>query len=387
MLLVFVLMGIIVLLAEIYENNNKMDFSLYNNAGQSHEVGRVVKLVSEDLSLDKTSSLHIGSQILMVEILSGDLRGEIVRIDNQLSVSQNTYAKEGDELSIIIETPKNAAPMYYVYNYHRIDKIYILIILFTVLMLIFGRQKGFFSLIGLIFSLFFIIKFLLPYIFNGGSVVIGSLISSILLCFICLSLLNGFSKKTFIAFASTSLALIISIVVYFLVSKYLNMDGYKLGEVEELIVLSEIKGLKLKDLLFSGVIISSLGAIMDMCMSITTSLFEIEDKAKLIDSKTLIKSGFELGKDMTGTMTETLIFAFFGTGLITMLLLPMTGVDKYQLLNSNYLAEEVIYGLIGAVGVLISVPITVFSYVIYRSFRLKLSKPNSERRKIPAAKS
>ena len=79
-----------------------------------------------------------------------------------------------------------------------------------------------------------------------------------------------------------------------------------------------------------------------------------------LKARELIDSGFRIGRDMSGTMSQTLILAFIGTSLTAMLVLRSYGVHFDQFLSSDYMAIEILHGIIGGLSVIISIPVTVF---------------------------
>ena len=119
---------------------------------------------------------------------------------------------------------------------------------------------------------------------------------------------------------------------------------------------NEETGLQIKDVLFAGVVISSLGAIMDVGMSVVSSLYEIYHHNPTLTAKDIFRSGIEIGKDMIGTMTNTLILAFTGSAFITLLVFLSYQVQFNQLINSNYLSIEIAQGLCGTFGIVLTIP-------------------------------
>ena len=124
----------------------------------------------------------------------------------------------------------------------------------------------------------------------------------------------------------------------------IHVDGFSSADAEGLILIHEETGLQIKDVLFAGVVISSLGAIMDVGMSVVSSLYEIYHHNPTLTAKDIFRSGIEIGKDMIGTMTNTLILAFTGSAFITLLVFLSYQVQFNQLINSNYLSIEICSG-------------------------------------------
>ena len=111
-------------------------------------------------------------------------------------------------------------------------------------------------------------------------------------------------------------------------------------------------------LLAAGVIISALGAVMDVAMSMSSALSEVRTADPTMGPKALFRSGMNIGRDMVGTMTNTLILAFLGSGLVLILYLYSLGLSRNMLMSSAYLSWELIGGISSSIGVILSVPIT-----------------------------
>jgi len=159
------------------------------------------------------------------------------------------------------------------------------------------------------------------------------------------------------AIIATTLGVFLALVLFMLMSWMLHLKGFSSSEAEDLILINEATGLRIKDLLFAGVLISSLGAIMDVGMSIVSALFELLHHNPELSAGELFKSGIEIGKDMIGTMTNTLILAFTGSAFITLLVFVSYQVQANQLFNSNYIAIEIAQGICGTFGIVLTVPI------------------------------
>ena len=214
------------------------------------------------------------------------------------------------------------------------------------------------SCIGLLFTLCMMVCFLIPLLYDGKNAVVASVatvfVSTAVTCF-CIS---GISRKTVINIISTAVGCVSAGLVYLLFMALLNISGNTLGEIESLVLISRSPGMKITGLLFAGILVSSLGAVMDVAVSIGASLSEIKELNPDITATGLFRSGMNIGRDMIGTMTNTLILAFAGGALSTLLVLISYGVQANQLLSSDYIALEVAQGLAGSTSVVLTVPIS-----------------------------
>ena len=214
------------------------------------------------------------------------------------------------------------------------------------------------SCIGLGFTICTVICWLLPTLYNGGNGTLVSIATVILSTIVSCFCISGLSSKTLLNIISTTVGTLSAGLIYKLFSFVLVISGASMSESEALALISQTTGLKLSGILFAGVMISALGAIMDVAVSIGASLYEIRELDPNITSKELLKSGMNIGRDMIGTMTNTLILAFAGGSIAMLILLISYGVQYNQLISSNYIALEVAKGLAGSAAVVLTVPIS-----------------------------
>lgn len=366
------LIGVFILCTTLLNNTFKDDFKKYDNSTLSYEKARVISVIKENLEKEQISNRrYSGIQELEVELLTGELKGEKVEVTNYITQKHNVVAKEGKEIMVCVDRPSEDFYKVNIYNYSRNNYIYIIVILFFVIMVLIGRGKGFRSMIGLLFTFYSIIFFMIPFIYRGYSPIALSIIVSIISTIVTLFLLNGWSKKTIVATLATCVGVIISGVIFYFISNFLNISGFNLDEAESLILIAQNTGLKIRDILFSGILISSLGAVMDVAMSIASSIYEINELNRELDMKTIFKSGINIGRDMIGTMSNTLILAFAGTSLSTMLALYSYNTQFNQLMSSDFIAIEFAQSISGSIGIILAVPITSFisAYVYKRKIR------------------
>lgn len=366
------LIGVFILCTTLLNNTFKDDFKKYDNSTLSYEKARVISVIKENLEKEQISNKrYSGIQELEVELLTGELKGEKVEVTNYITQKHNVVAKEGKEIMVCVDRPSEDFYKVNIYNYSRNNYIYIIVIIFFVIMVLIGRGKGFRSMIGLLFTFYSIIFFMIPFIYRGYSPIALSIIVSIISTIVTLFLLNGWSKKTIVATLATCVGVIISGVIFYFISNFLNISGFNLDEAESLILIAQNTGLKIRDILFSGILISSLGAVMDVAMSIASSIYEINELNRELDMKTIFKSGINIGRDMIGTMSNTLILAFAGTSLSTMLAMYSYNTQFNQLMSSDFIAIEFAQSISGSIGIILAVPITSFisAYVYKRKIR------------------
>ena len=357
--IVIIVILLTMIVSLLFNNYLKKDYSRVNNDTTDFVKGEVVEVTSSSIEYDEELKINLGKQVVKVEILAGN-KGKTVTMDNYLTAAHNIEVKVGTKVIISADEPDGIDAYYTVYNFDRsLGMIIFTLILFMAVITI-GKGKGVKSIIGLAYTLYLVIFFLLPTVFSGYPPVFMSVICVILSTIVTLMLLNGRSKKTYGAIISTILGVVLSAGCFYLMSLILSINGFSSDEAESLVLITRATNLQIKEILFAGILISSLGAIMDVGMSIVSSLYEVYHHQPNLTRKELFNSGIEIGKDMIGTMTNTLILAFTGSAFISLLVLFSYNVDALQLLNSNYIAIEFAQGIAGTLGIVLTVPIASF---------------------------
>ena len=356
-LIALVLLSMVVMVL-VFSNVN-YSYKMYDTDTLHYVKGTVVEVVDQNITYSGSGGEYItGVQHIKVKIREGELKGQTVEIKNYITVQHNIVVNEGRRVIVCADTPDNAEPYFTLYNYDRAMPVWILAIVFVLLVIIIGERKGLMSCIGLGFTICTVICWLLPTLYNGGNGTLVSIATVILSTIVSCFCISGLSLKTLLNIISTTVGTLSAGLIYKLFSFVLVISGATMSESEALALISQTTGLKLSGILFAGVMISALGAIMDVAVSIGASLYEIREHDPNITSKELLKSGMNIGRDMIGTMTNTLILAFAGGSIAMLILLISYGVQYNQLISSNYIALEVAKGLAGSAAVVLTVPIS-----------------------------
>lgn len=338
---------------------NPIDYIIYTIEGTCYAKGVIEQVESSTVAWDDSVDRNLGTQKLLVRITSGEHAGQTVEITNDLAATHNVEASEGMAVVVKVDAPEGSVePFYSVFNYDRTVPIAAILGLFAILMVAVGGKKGVKGLIGLVFSLFTIMAFLLPAIYHGASPIAMGCVTALVITVLNMVLLNGPSRKTAAAIVSTMSGVLAAVVLYLVFSSVMRLSGYNLDQAEELLAVHSATGLNVGEIMFVGVVISALGAVMDMCMSVATSLFEMARLHAGMDERQVVRSGLTIGRDMIGTMCMTLILAFAGTAIASLLVMVAFGAQLDTLLASDFVATELLQSLIGGMAVVLSVPIT-----------------------------
>jgi len=314
------------------------------------------------LQLDPTiENLYLGRQILEIEITTGEFAGQRYRIDNTLSRFFNHKAQEGMEMLFHINVQGGAVFQVHVFGHSRSAFMFTFAGLFALVLVAVGRKKGLYSVISLLFTLSVIVFFMIPLILEGHNPVILAVVTAILTAVFSILLVGDVTVKSVAAIGGTVAGVAIAGAIGVMAGRIAHISGLHLEHVQELAYQQGRDGLiRLPLLLFAGIIIASLGAVMDVGMSIASSVFEMKRVNPSLSVKQLYKSGMNIGRDIIGTMSNTLILAFAGTSITVMVIIATYQLPYIRLINLDLLAVEVIQGLSASVGLVLTVPITAF---------------------------
>lgn len=359
----------------LYSFNRIEKVELISTKGRSFEKARVLELVKDNVQGDGSRA---GAQIVKIEILSGSEKGRITEATAYEGFLHGAVCRKGMEVIAEINVYKDNITAS-IYNYHRSGVLYIIIGLFICCIWIIGGKKGLKSSIGLIFTFLCIIYLYLPMLYKGYSPFWSAVLIVIITTIVSIYLIGGSSYKTLSAILGTILGVVIAGIFADIFGHFSNISGNNVADIEELIFIGSATGIKVSGLLFSGLLISSLGAVMDVSMSISSTINEIYDQNKTLSRKSLFLSGMNVGRDMMGTMSNTLILAFTGGAINTLIIIYSYNMQYHQVINMYSIGIEIIRGISGSLGVIFTVPMVsaIAAYFIPKSkVRVEVSEPS-----------
>ena len=327
-----------------------------DNISSLHYVrGRVVEVLRDDTKPDQLDPARsMGTQELRILLLEGANKGTEVTIANYLTRTQNVRLRQGETAIICEDLPDSADAYYTVYNYDRAPVLVLILAVFAAAVVAIGGWKGVRTLLGLGFTGAMIAWLILPGIYHG----LPSLPLTVAVCtLVSLLLLNPPSPKTWAAMLSTLAGVALAGGVFYLFSTLLHLSGMNDTNGEGLVLVAGQTGLELHWLLLVAVLISSLGAVMDVAMSISSACHELRTVNPDMTAGQLFRSGMNIGRDAMGTMANTLILAFAGASFNMLLLFQVYNYPMIQIINSDTMAIELIQSVAGSVGIILTVPL------------------------------
>lgn len=296
-------------------------------------------------------------------ILTGKHTGEYIALNNIVDTTkQNSIMlSKGDEVFISInEDSSGKIANAYIYQIARDKGLIYLTIFFCLSMIIIGGFKGLKSILTLLIIGFIMIKVFLNFILDGFDPIIVSVFVCIGITIISLIIVSGFNKKTFSAIVGTSCGVIISGVISYIMINMIKITGADSEEAHMLLYDVSLKHtINFRSLLFASILIGALGAVMDISMSIASAMSEIKSSNPQIRTGKLMKAGMSVGRDVIGTMANTLLLAYI-SGSICLVLGYMTTSSYFiDIINQDTIACEIVKTLAGSIGLIFTIPITV----------------------------
>lgn len=304
-------------------------------------------------------------QQCVVRITSGAFKDEIVDVENVFSDNEfyNIRVKSGDPVVLHVEDYGQTKEVS-IADHSRESVLYILIGLFLLALVIVGRFKGFKSVITITLTIALIYKVLLPGMLAGKNPLLLTIGMTTLITFATILIISGFHTKSFAAIIGTLFGVIMAGVISIIAGNVVKLTGLSSHEAAMLLYIPQDVTFDYKDLLFSGILLGALGAVMDVSMSIASSIQEIYNANPKLSSNALFKSGMTVGQDIMGTMSNTLILAYTGSSIPLLLIFLAYDTPAIAMFNMDIIASEIVRSLAGSIGLILTIPITAFASVI-----------------------
>lgn len=359
---ILLLVCAVVFLAGYYFVSSENEENISASEYSEYEKAKIIQVLADSTEQDETSDGGWrGEQLLLAEVLSGQYKGETLQVSNFVGPLYGVPLYEGDGAVLIISTYSDGVHTATVYEFNRATALLIVAVLFVIATIFVGGKTGVKSLAGLVVTFASLFLVLLPALMKGAPTLPMVFAVCTYIAVVSLAILGGVQKKTVCAMLGTISGTALAMLFGIFAQNIARIDGLRVPDVEPLLQLRQTgTPIGLSGLLVGGIIISALGAVMDVTMGISSSLFEVSAANPKLGQKELFRSGMNIGRDMVGTMTNTLILAFLGSSFVLILYLYSIGLSTHQLLSSSYLSIEVISGISSSIGVILSIPITAF---------------------------
>ena len=299
--------------------------------------------------------------VFQAKVTSGDLKGQTIEAAQTLDYFTAVHlpvVEPGDHILLYTIPGGMAEHEWLMSDYQRFDQILLLGAVFVLLVLLIGRWQGVNTLISLALTCLAVFYVFIPAVLAGESIYLWSIVTCIYVTFMTLFIVNGVNAKS----AGAILGCLAGIVVAALLTLFFEDSMTLTGLLDENSVL--LYGLNpeapfnLKAIIFAAIIIGSMGAIMDVSISIAAALAELKEKLPQITFGELFRSGMNISRDIMGTMANTLILAYIGSALAGVLLMVAYNSAMIDLFNREMIVVECLQALAGSIGILMALPFT-----------------------------
>lgn len=335
--------------------------------------------IVESIKYEDAENLNQGEsttkQLVTVKVLTGNFKGTKRLIENMLTgnPAYDINLTKGNKVVLHVEpnsdtitTPEDVD--FFIADLKRDNQIFVFTGIFFILLLLIGKKKGLTSIISIISTIALIFFMLLPMILSGFCPIASAVLTGIISTVITIYLVGGLNSKSSSAIIGTSISLIFAGALSMLAIYFAHLTGFA-GE-ENMFLYTARPDLSFTGILSASMIISALGALMDTAVSIASTVNEIFETDKSLSVKQLFKSGMNVGRDIIGTMSNTLILVYLGSSLTLVLL--SSNIDMNKFFNLNQVATEILSALTGSIAILFCVPITA----IIAAYLIKKQKEN-----------
>jgi len=337
-----------------------LDLGFTNNAleygGQSFYSARIIRIVNRT---EVDSFGFINTRIVFdAQITSGVKRGYEVTATQLLSnffIIEEPYVQAGNRVLLVYDDFNEE---YFFTDFVRIDSVVALGAVFLALVILFGRTKGVNAIVALILTCLAVFLVFIPAILAGRNIYAATIIVCLFSIISTLLIVIGPNKKSMSAIFGCLGGVILAGILMIIINPILTLTGVVDHESQALLMLPTQNPINLQAIIFAGVILGAVGAIMDVAMTIASSLWEVFEVGTEADFRSLVKSGINIGRDVLGTMLNTLILAYIGSSLSLLLVIVTTTPSYMQLFNMELITIELMRALVGAFGMFLTIPLT-----------------------------
>ena len=302
------------------------------------------------------------------KILNGPNKGDVieaVQFTDSIAGERVRLVEEGDKIYLGDATAYNiGGAAWFLYEYERFNGVIWLALAFAILLLIFGKGKGFKTIISIVYTILTIFAVFIPAVLSGHNIYISAIILCIFITLMSLLIVQGPNAKCFAALFGCLGGLFVVSIITVLMSSLLKITGLVNEESLYLIQMNTVEPINLRAVVFASITIGAMGAVLDIAVDIVASLSEIYRNEPHISFNQAVKSAIVIGRDIVGSMSNTLILAYIGSSLSLMLLVLVNTGSVAELVNSELIVVEILQALAGSIGILFTIPLTALSYGI-----------------------
>jgi uncharacterized membrane protein len=374
-ILLFILLGICILpfisLAQNNDSNSNEDISkrlqsenkMTDTNNQNIFEAKVIEILKQEKKTTSTNRT-ITQQNIKLKGLTKQFKDKKIiykGIGNIEVISENIYQK-GDKVYVLYAPNIEGKDKYYIIDYIRRSKLYLLFLIFAILLIIIGKFKGFKSLLSLAITFFIIMNFIIPQILNGINPLFVTIIGSLIILLFIIYLTEGINQKSHLAILAIFISLLFTLVISILFTHLTKLTGTSQEEIMHLIGAGK-QEIDFKGLLLAGIIIGTLGVLDDVVISQISAVEQLQSANPDLSFKKIFHKANKIGISHISSMTNTLFLAYAGASLPLLILFVVKKgpfINAAYVINTELIATEIIRTLCGSIGLILAVPIATF---------------------------
>lgn len=299
---------------------------------------------------------EIGGQDARVTLLDGPEKGSQVRVPMSAGDRQSSLGP-GDRVSLNRSpTTGSAKPTYGFFAVERGTSLWILSGIFAVILIAVARWRGVMALVGLAVAGAMMWWFVLPALLVGHSAPLVALVGCAVILYVVLYSTHGFRPTTSAALAGTLCGVAITVLLASWSIDLTRLSGVS-GDAGN--VLSGFdSGMRFPGLLAAAIVVAGLGVLNDVTITQASAVYELRAASPGIGRLALWRAAMRIGRDHIASTVYTIVFAYGGAALTTLLVVQLYDQPARLLLSTEDLAEEIVRTMVSSIGLILAVPIT-----------------------------
>ncbi|QGN35715.1 YibE/F family protein [Microlunatus sp. Gsoil 973] len=292
--------------------------------------------------------------MLTVRVLDGPDSGKQVQVT--LTEAQfGSGAHVGQKVKLFrIPAGQGQPPTFQFSDFERTVPLITLAIAFAVVVVAVARWRGFRALVGLAFAGFILVEFLFPALVSGTNPLLAGLIGSSAIMFVVLYAAHGFSTRTTTALIGTLFGMVLTAGLGWGVTRWAHLTG--VASEDDYLLAASAPDMTLSSVVLCGIIVAGLGVLNDVTITQASAVWELAESDP--DQTKLFSRAMRIGRDHVASSVYTIAFATAGAGLSALLLITVYGLPLGQVAQTEALSEEIIRTLVGAIGLVLAMPLT-----------------------------
>jgi uncharacterized membrane protein len=328
-------------------------------ASSAQVEGSYERAVVESVSIQdqKTTSTGQQVQVYRMRFLSGPSDGKVQEIRSD--VGSNPYGLApaiGDKVVIFIQPGQDGSSNYYLEGFDRRAALISLVALFVLMLIVLSGWQGFKVALSIAISIALIGYVLVPLFLRGYNPVPIAIILSGIFTLISTGLSTGWNRKSLVTAVGTVGGAMVAYAVSWLFADWAHLSG--LATEEDRLFFDKNPLLNPRGLLFAGIIVASAGVVEDVAVSIASGVAEVRKANHRLTMRELFRAGMVIGNDHMAALANTLVYAYVGGSLSTLLLYTQFGGSWLKFINFDSVVDEIVRSLSGTIGLIFTVPIT-----------------------------